>query len=258
MTIDHHPQFSPSLQDAKPASLVGLSGEWWESLDALRSKLRYFLATPTPDRDLSQLLSDTLASYSSSLTVPSVQSAIAIVSGPCCSPFMRAFAWIGRWRPKTVAGLVYTVTDSTVFADSLKPNRSILSPLPTPVLRLSQSQLQSLKSLEETIAQAESQISDEFRKLQASFADANMVKAVGSGGWKMSGKPMLNLQRVLDMKLTKLQQLLREADNLRLDCLSTLFDILSPVQAAHCVLASLNVTFALKKLSLSSCVNTCR
>ncbi|KAJ7195000.1 hypothetical protein O6H91_02G057900 [Diphasiastrum complanatum] len=141
--------------------------------------------------------------------------------------------WLGGWRPTSAIVLVFSIMgieSQKESVDAFEPHRS------TPLL--TERQLYSLKSLQAHTQQAEHDLSNQLGLLQMLVADQNVITAVCSRDWSKT-------RVAVEEKVSKLRDLLIQADSLRSQTLHELYSVLDPIQAAKCSIAAFELAFAI-------------
>lgn len=234
----------PVMASSEPSSK-----NLWAFWESYVNKLRVAMKPNHVETDLHRLLAGCLNVYEDHLCVSSVDEALAVFSGYGCSPVEIAFMWMGRWRPTSAVVLVYSTmgvdlrgaakeSDGTVDQDFIDLNP------------LNEKQLSGLSALQKAAFEAESDLSQQLATLQMLLVEQSTVTALRLGE-TTSGESILvsEFQQLIDAKLKELQILLLKADNLRMHTLRQLVDILTPVQAASCIVAAFELMLALRSLS---------
>eukprot|EP00250_Pteridium_aquilinum_P017076 c23438_g1_i3 orf=389-988(+) len=184
------------------------SSSRWTEWGSYANKLRVAIKSNCSETDLCRLIAECRSMYEDHLCVPSIDGALAVISGYGCSALEIAFMWMGRWRPTSAIVLVY----STMGVDLKGTNK-------------------------------------EFEDIML-LVEQDAVAALRLGETcSVEITDMSDFQRLLDVKLKELQALLQKADMLRLHTLRVLLDLLSPVQAASCMVAAYELILALRSLS---------
>ncbi|KAJ7267051.1 hypothetical protein O6H91_15G075600 [Diphasiastrum complanatum] len=219
---------------------------WWANLKTqvrlLRSALK---AVPGAqlDLELNTLLSDCLALYNTSWKI-SNKDVPDVISGQHSSSLEAAFMWLGGWRPTSALVLV-----NTVLGGDSQGNKKFDSKAPESLTsELSEKQLSNMKNLQKHTRQAEQELSNEFAVFQMLVADQPMVEVLVSEA-ASSKSNYSDAHKVIELKIQKLQELLKQAVSLRIQTLQELLNLLTPVQAARCSVTAFELVFSLKTMS---------
>eukprot|EP00250_Pteridium_aquilinum_P017075 c23438_g1_i2 orf=389-1111(+) len=225
------------------------SSSRWTEWGSYANKLRVAIKSNCSETDLCRLIAECRSMYEDHLCVPSIDGALAVISGYGCSALEIAFMWMGRWRPTSAIVLVY----STMGVDLKGTNKEfedIVSNDFIDAYPLSEKQLSGLTALQKHASDAEADISQQLAVIQMLLVEQDAVAALRLGETcSVEITDMSDFQRLLDVKLKELQALLQKADMLRLHTLRVLLDLLSPVQAASCMVAAYELILALRSLS---------
>ncbi|KAJ7522556.1 hypothetical protein O6H91_18G016900 [Diphasiastrum complanatum] len=254
-TDDAREWAGPDLKKTKMASGSGGSlANWWTKLGMqmrlLRSALRASSPGPQLDLELHELLLNCLSLYNSSTSSeicidkdgPTVISDKN--SGQHSSSLEGAFIWLGGWRPTSALVLVYSVLGGESQGKSFSP----AALLQTPTSELSDKQLPKMVNLQKHTQKAEQELSSKFAMFQMLLTDQIVVKALVSEEASIETN-YSEAHKAIQSKIENLQELLKHAENLRLQTLQELFNLLTPVQSARCSIAAFELVFALKTLS---------
>ncbi|KAH7299798.1 hypothetical protein KP509_24G030300 [Ceratopteris richardii] len=224
------------------------SGSWaeWEELVI---RLREAIKSGNIEKDLSGLLAECHRKYEDHLCVSSIDEALAVISGYDCSALEIAFMWMGRWRPTSAIVLVFS-TMGVDLKGTVKDLDAFVSRAFVDSNALSETQLFGLSALQKYASEAEADISQQLAVIQMLLVEQNTVAALRLGETcEVEMTDITEFQQLIDVKLKELFTLLEKADGLRLHTLRVLFDLLSPVQAASCIVAAYELVLTLRSLS---------
>ncbi|MCO5561198.1 hypothetical protein L7F22_014819 [Adiantum nelumboides] len=233
----------------EPDSPTRLQKSAWAEWKKLVQSLRLALESEASASQLRQLLNECMALYRTTCLVPpATDDLLASISGRNSSQLEAAFMWVGDWRPSSAITLVYSkmgvcVGKSDGLASSI-----------TPSCMLSIAQLSTMEVLREETSRAEAELSSSLASIQMLLADQNMAEAFGIGtppsGIQAlsSNSEAVGVQHLMDSKLASLRTLYMQANGLRLQTLQELQNLLTPIQAAQCVVAAFELSYALKNL----------
>eukprot|EP00250_Pteridium_aquilinum_P016308 c23041_g1_i1 orf=389-1159(-) len=218
-------------------------GKVWCDWKAHVQSLRLALQSKSPDSHIRQLISECMAFYKATYSIPpTTDSLLATISGRNSSLLEASFMWLGGWRPSSAITLAYSKMGVSVG----KPDELGVSITSSCVL--SRTQLAAMEVLCEQTRQAETEISSSLACLQMLVADQNMTEALGIGSSPSSPRRVGQAQRLMDNKLVSLRTLYMQANGLRLQTLQELHSLLTPTQAAHCAVAAFEVAYAVRNL----------
>ncbi|KAJ7522564.1 hypothetical protein O6H91_18G017600 [Diphasiastrum complanatum] len=243
----------PDLNKTKLVSSSGrsLASWWWAQLRMqmrlVRSALKNLSTGSQLDVELHKLLLDCLALYNSS-TSPEISTdkdLSHVILGKHSSSLEAAFTWLGGWRPTSALVLVYSA-----LGDEIQGKQLSSEALQAMSSVLSDEQLSNMNNLQKHTQKAEHELSSQFAIFQMLVTDQIMVKALVSKDASSEGNYSEAL-KVIESKIEILRELLKRADNLRLQTLQELFNLLSPVQSAKCSIAAYELVFAIKALSIT-------
>ncbi|KAL9234995.1 hypothetical protein vseg_009801 [Gypsophila vaccaria] len=148
-----------------------------------------------------------------------------------------AFLWIGGWRPSMAFHLLYSASGLQLEAGLSE----LLSGLNTGDLAdLSPSQLDRVNKLHRRTIKEEKALTESLAAYQETVADSSMVELAHLA--TESTQSPDSVSRRVDSELAgkeeRLESILCGADELRLRTLKDVVKILSPVQAAHFLIAA--------------------
>ncbi|GAB2287216.1 hypothetical protein Dimus_021598 [Dionaea muscipula] len=159
-----------------------------------------------------------------------------------------AFLWIGGWRPSTIFHLLYSKCGLQLEAGLDDLLRGVST---RDLGDLSASQLAKVDELQRKTIQKEKELTEVLAAHQETVADPSMVElshavsemmmngrediggGSGVGGESVNGR----VESVLAPKEEVLQDVLQEADDLRLGTIKGVVEILTPIQAVHLLIA---------------------
>lgn len=212
--------------------------EWKAHVQTLRHALQYKIS----DLQIQQLINECMALYRATCTAPpSMDNLLASISGQNSSLLEAAFMWLGGWRPTSAITLAYSKMGLSVGKSDG------LADLITQSCMLSKAQLAAMEALQEQTRIAETEISGALASLQMLVADQNMAEAIGIGN-PSNPRSICDAQRLMENKLASLHTLYMQATRLRLQTLQELQNLLTPMQAAQCVVAAFELAYAMRRL----------
>ncbi|CAN0891114.1 Protein DOG1-like 4 [Linum grandiflorum] len=171
-----------------------------------------------------------------------------------------AFLWIGGWRPSMAFHLLYSKSGLQL---ETKLHDLIRGLTTADLSDISAAQLRRIDELQRATIRDEKVIAEKMAKVQESVADSNMVDLshmmsemirvrdhdeVGLGlglglgqeedmGPSADDRMNDRVDSALAIKEKKLEEILRVADDLRLETLRAIVDVLTPIQAVHFLIA---------------------
>ncbi|KAI5069485.1 hypothetical protein GOP47_0015786 [Adiantum capillus-veneris] len=235
--------------DVAMSSSQSTESSRWAEWEPFVNQIWAAIKSKCMDKDFHSLLAECRSKYEDQLSVSTIDEALTIISGYGCSALEIAFMWMGRWRPTSAVVLVYSTMGvdlkgvSKEFGDLLNKGFPQSNPL-------NEKQLSALSTLQKYASDAEADISQQLAMIQMLLVEQNTVAALRLGETcELEMTDIVEFQMLIDAKLKELQSLLEKADNLRLHTLRVLFELLSPVQAASCIIAAYELLLALRYLS---------
>ncbi|KAG6396254.1 hypothetical protein SASPL_142400 [Salvia splendens] len=165
---------------------------------------------------------------------------LAMLSPSWRSSLEDAFLWIGGWRPSMAFHLLYSKSGLQLEARLHELMQGLRS---GDLSDLSAAQLQQVDVLQKETIRKEQEVTEKLAEQQETVADASMVElahamtegvGVGVGGDEGQSR----VDAALAPKQDGLAEILRMADELRLDTLKKVIDILTPMQAVHYLIAA--------------------
>lgn len=221
----------------------------WAECELCVNKLRVAIKSSCAEMDLRGLLKECRSLYEDYLCVSSMDEALTVISGYGCSALEIAFMWMGRWRPTSAVFLVYSTMGVDLKGMSMELEDIVTKDF-IDANPLSEKQLSGLSTLKKHASDAESEISQQLAMIQMLLVEQNTVAALRLGeSCSVETTDISEFQQLIDEKLKELQGLLQKADMLRLHTLRVLLELLSPMQAASCILAAYELILALRCLS---------
>lgn len=173
------------------------------------------------------------------------QDVLAMMQPSWRSSLENAFLWIGGWRPTLVFQLAYAQAGLQVEAELAE----FLSGLDTPTMTsLSSKQLAQISDLQVETHKSEDDLSHEEALIQQSLADKpllTLAQADHEGETSDNGDTM---SEAMEEKIKALEELMRAADELRLETLQDLLNILNTVQVAQYLVAAGQLFVALRRM----------
>ncbi|CAN0891106.1 Protein DOG1-like 3 [Linum grandiflorum] len=141
-----------------------------------------------------------------------------------------AFLWIGGWRPSMAFHLLYSKSGLQL---ETKLHDLIRGLTTADLSDISAAQLRRIDELQRATIRDEKVIAEKMAKVQESVADSNMVDLSHMMNDRMNDR----VDSALAIKEKKLEEILRVADDLRLETLRAIVDVLTPIQAVHFLIA---------------------
>ncbi|CAN0891107.1 Protein DOG1-like 4 [Linum grandiflorum] len=160
-----------------------------------------------------------------------------------------AFLWIGGWRPSMAFHLLYSKSGLQL---ETKLHDLIRGLTTADLSDISAAQLRRIDELQRATIRDEKVIAEKMAKVQESVADSNMVDLSHMMSEMIrvrdhdeeedmgpSADDRMNdrVDSALAIKEKKLEEILRVADDLRLETLRAIVDVLTPIQAVHFLIA---------------------
>ncbi|CAN0891108.1 Protein DOG1-like 4 [Linum grandiflorum] len=156
-----------------------------------------------------------------------------------------AFLWIGGWRPSMAFHLLYSKSGLQL---ETKLHDLIRGLTTADLSDISAAQLRRIDELQRATIRDEKVIAEKMAKVQESVADSNMVDLSHMMSEMIRGQEedmgpsaddRMNdrVDSALAIKEKKLEEILRVADDLRLETLRAIVDVLTPIQAVHFLIA---------------------
>ncbi|KAL2654105.1 hypothetical protein R1flu_022233 [Riccia fluitans] len=224
--------------------------KWKEELEHLTDELEAALDAEKRENELVDLVRKVVKHYEEYYTAKDgalKYDALNMMQPRWKCPLEGAFMWIGGWRPTMVFQLAYAQAGQQLEAELA----DFLQGLNSPSLgSLSSSQLQRISDLQVTTQDLEDELTHKEAVLQQGLADQPVLTlALGAVGEESEqGENVTALKDAMNDKVKALEDLIRDADNLRLETLKNMLSILNPVQAAQYLLVGGKLQNAIRKL----------
>ncbi|PAN18872.1 hypothetical protein PAHAL_3G232300 [Panicum hallii] len=202
---------------------------WQEDHSKQINELRGALNSHAGDDDLRRIVDSIMAHYGEAFRLKGVAAkadAFHVLSGMWKTPVERCFLWLGEFRPSELLKLL---------ASRLEP--------------LTEQQLASICSLQQSSQQAEEDLSQGVKALQQSVAEALALGSPCPAGSSGNAADCSGQMAVAIGKLGTLENFLQEADNLRLQTLQQIQSVLTTRQSARALLAISDYFSRLRALS---------
>ncbi|PUZ65431.1 hypothetical protein GQ55_3G222200 [Panicum hallii var. hallii] len=202
---------------------------WQEDHSKQINELRGALNSHAGDDDLRRIVDSIMAHYGEAFRLKGVAAkadAFHVLSGMWKTPVERCFLWLGEFRPSELLKLL---------ASRLEP--------------LTEQQLASICSLQQSSQQAEEDLSQGVKALQQSVAEALALGSPCPAGSSGNAADCSGQMAVAIGKLGTLENFLQEADNLRLQTLQQMQSVLTTRQSARALLAISDYFSRLRALS---------
>ncbi|WVZ99032.1 hypothetical protein U9M48_044389 [Paspalum notatum var. saurae] len=202
---------------------------WQEDHNKQINELRAALNTHANDDDLRHIIDSIMAHYSEDFRVKGVAAkadAFHVLSGMWKTPVERCFMWLGGFRPSELLKLL---------ASHLEP--------------LTEQQLESICTLQQSSQQAEEDLSQGVKALQQSVAETLASGFLCPAGSSSNAADGSRQMEAAIGKLGTLENFLQEANNLRFQTLQQMQRILTTRQSARALLAISDYFSRLRALS---------
>ncbi|KAL2902475.1 Protein DOG1-like 1 [Bienertia sinuspersici] len=169
---------------------------------------------------------------------------IYMMNAPWLTHLENTFLWIGGWRVTITFHLLYSVVGlqfEAQLTDFLQGSIGTTRDLGSD---LTSTQLIRIDELQKETVRQERELSETLASLQETIADSSLVQLSHLAtqlSWEGCDRyDSINEQVKLNFRVkeNKLKQVFFKADDLRLTTLKTVVDILSPIQAAHFLIAA--------------------
>lgn len=162
------------------------------------------------------------------------------------SSLEEAFLWVGGWRPTTAVHLLYSKSGLQLESQLEDLIRGLSKS--GDLADLSPEQLSRVDELHRRIIEKEKEISEKLAKLQEAAADSSMVEL----SHMMTDVPQNRdihgsedravieerVESMLASKEDRLEEILKRADEMRLNTIRDILEILSPMQGVHFLIAA--------------------
>ncbi|TVU19908.1 hypothetical protein EJB05_36090 [Eragrostis curvula] len=202
---------------------------WLEEHNKLINELRAAVNAHSGDGDLRRIVDSIMAHYCESFRLKGAAAradAFHVLSGMWKTPVERCFLWLGGFRSSELLKLL---------ASHLEP--------------LTEQQLASICSLQQSSQQVEKVLSHGVEALQQSVTETLASGSLNSAGSSSNIADCTALMEAAMTKLGTLENFLQEADNLRLQTLQQMQCILTTRQSARALLAISDYFSRLRALS---------
>ncbi|CAN6350605.1 unnamed protein product [Urochloa humidicola] len=197
---------------------------WQEGHNKQTNELRTLLNAHASDDDLRRIIDSIMVHRLKSVAAKA--DAFHVLSAMWKTPVERCFLWLGEFRPSELLKLL---------ASHLEP--------------LTEQQLASICNLQQSSQQAEEDLSQGVKALQQSVVETLASGSLCPAGSSGNSADCSGQMAVAIGKLGTLENILQEADNLRLQTLQQMQRILTTRQSARALLAISNYFSRLRTLS---------
>lgn len=156
------------------------------------------------------------------------------------SPLENAYAWVTGWKPSTVFRLL----------DSLnKPSPAVEGPS---TFNMTEEQQRKVEELRIKIRMEEEKVEREMERLQVAMADRKMVELAKLSSRALNGHDTATqvdglVEVALKGVMSGLEKLMKGADCVRLKTLKGVLDVLTPMQCAEFLAATLTLQLRLRQ-----------
>lgn len=248
-------------QDDEIEDMAHLSGEdgetyeeyyvqWTEQQKEHLDELQEALSSDMREDEMRQLVDKVLQHYEEYYEVKGKAvrgNVLQLIQPAWRTPLEAAFLWIGGWRPTSVFQLAYAQSGYHLEQELADLLRGVDTPT---MASLSSRQLSQINKLQTKTQEEEDSVSERMAVLQQSVADQPLL------GLVMAGKDCSflhnGLKEAFDEKLKTMEELLMEADRLRLSTLKEMLKILNPLQGAQYLTAAAQMQITIKKFGEDS------
>ncbi|KAM4106272.1 hypothetical protein ACB094_04G054100 [Castanea mollissima] len=170
------------------------------------------------------------------------QDVFAMLSPSWRSSLEDAFMWIGGWRPSMAFHLLYSKSGLQLEDKFTELVRGFSS---GDLGDLSSSQLNQVDAFQRRTIKEEKEITEKMAELQETVADSTMVELshvvselMRERGGSVNGVEEERVESTLGTKEEGLEDILQNADDLRLRTLKAILEVLTPIQAVHFLIAA--------------------
>eukprot|EP00897_Mesotaenium_endlicherianum_P000682 jgi/Mesen1/10614/ME000088S10108 len=228
------------------------------------------LESPDIDQPLEERLKELLEArlrhcqeYNNAVDRASKDDILGTMAAPWQNKLEAALFWLGGWRPTMAFQLAYALAGQHAEAELT----NLLQGVDVQTMAgLSARQLSSISRLQEETYRTEQALNGRLATLQMSMADQPLVdlaraelsgnhngaSASSSDGGSEHGEsasstgPGSAMEEAVNNKLSELQELLVEANAVRMRTLRHMMDILNPVQGAQYIIAAAELRMAIR------------
>ncbi|CAA7407982.1 unnamed protein product [Spirodela intermedia] len=199
---------------------------WLEEHHRLMWELRAAVQEQLPENELKMFIDSCVAHYDEMIILKSIvakSDVFHLVSGIWKSPAERCFMWLGGFRPSELI---------KILLSHIEP--------------LTEQQMMGLYSLRTSTNEAENSLTQGLEALQRALSD---TIASDELNYPSNVENYMGQMAMAVNKLSTLESLVRQADNLRQQTLHRLHQMLTTRQAARCFLAMAEYFHRLRALS---------
>lgn len=226
--------------------------QWTDEQQKLAQELRDGLNADKNDKNLLPIVEKVEKHYQEYYKVKdkaTKQDVLRMMQPPWRSPLENAFLWIGGWRPTMVFQLAYAQAGQQIEADLAE----FLSGLDTPSMTsLSSKQLAQISKLQVRSQKSEEELGHHEALIQQSLADQPLLTLAQANNEVESSEHQngegSTMSDALDEKVKALEELMRAADELRVESLREFLKLLTPTQAAQYLVAASQLFEAMRRI----------